>query len=147
MTIKIRQHSEGTFPIHESTESIPMASDTQQAALTLSIKEHGQQEPVVVCNGAIIDGRCRQKALASLGLDILYIELDTISLISDVDTWVGSVNTRRQLTTTQLAFTAARQYLDPIFKNTGSIEEVADSWAVSKSTVTQAIGYIIISQT
>lgn len=135
--VKIRTKKEGLFPIHELAALVPLATESEQAALTLSIKENGQQQPITLYKGAIVDGRCRQAALDILGHNIMYTELDDNLTEDQVAMWVDVNNTRRQLTPTQLAFTAAKQYLKSTTKT--SLIKVAKRWSINKVTVTYAI--------
>lgn len=136
MTIKIHNHTEGAFPInHKLAGLVPMAIETEQVALTNSIKEHGQSEPIVLWRGEVVDGRCRQKALTLLQRNILYKELDDGLSEEDVRVFVKTVNTRRNLTTTQKGASAAKEWSAGKL----SIKKVAASWGISSGILDNAV--------
>jgi len=136
MTIKIRPNTEGAFPVNEDLAGlVPMAIEQEQLALTLDIQTHGQREPIVLWRGEVVDGRCRQKALLSLNHHILYKELEDNLTVSDVRIFVKSVNTRRNLSTTQKVASAAKEWKDGKY----TIKKVAASWGVSSGLLDNAI--------
>ena len=136
--IKVRTSDKGSFEIdHGLAGIVPMASTAEQATLTESIKEVGQREPIVLWKGKVVDGRCRQKALTTLGRHILYKELDSGLSREEVEVYVKAVNTRRNLTSSQKVAVACREYL----KNKGSVTqlEVAKSWGISDKILKNAL--------
>lgn len=136
--LKTRPASQGAFPInHKLAGLVPMAVESEQVSLTNNIKEFGQQEAIVLWKGEVVDGRCRQKALTLLKFPILYKELDETLVEADVKIFVKSINTRRNLSTTQKATVAAKDYLESIKKP--SIPKQAEAWGISPSLLNNTI--------
>ena len=133
--VKVRMSNEGAFPVNEELAGlVPMAIESEQAVLTQDIKANGQRDPIVLWKGEVVDGRCRQLALTTLGNHILYKELDSNLTENEVRVFVKSVNTRRNLTTTQKIMTACRESLRP--SNGKSVGAIAKEWG---------IGYVILN--
>jgi len=136
--LKTRPASQGTFPInHKLAGLVPMAVEAEQISLTNNIKEFGQQEAIVLWKGEVVDGRCRQKALTLLKFPIIYKELDENLTEADVKIFVKSINTRRNLSTTQKATVAAKDYLEAVKKP--SIPKQAVAWGISPSLLNNTI--------
>lgn len=128
--IKVRLSKDGPFEVNEELAGlVPMADEVEQAVLTQDIAENGQQDPIVLWQGKVIDGRCRQKALTTLGQHIMYRELADTLTEAEVRVYVKSVNTRRNLTHTQKVMSAVRESLRP---GSGSIPKIAKAWGISK---------------
>ena len=53
---------------HPAADAFPMMDDARYAELLADIRENGQREPVTLCDGMILDGRNRAKAVQELGL-------------------------------------------------------------------------------
>ena len=133
---KVRDPHEGPFPINEKLAGIvPMALPAEQAALTNDIMNSGQKDPIVLWRGEVVDGRCRQKALTTIGRKIQYRELDDELTEDDVRIFVKSVNIRRNLTTTQKIISACRESLSP---SSSSIVAIAKSWGIGDKTLKNA---------
>ena len=127
--IKVRLVKYGAFPVNtELAGLVPMASEAEQATLTADIEANEQKEAIVLWHGEVVDGRCRQKALTTLGKHILYRELDDTLTEAEVRVYVKSVNTRRNLTSTQKVMAACRESLKP--EETRANQVVAKSWGV-----------------
>ena len=125
-----------TYEINEKLAGlVPMAGETEQAALTRDIKKNGLQEAVVLWRGQIVDGRCRQRACIAVGERIRIKELDEKLTEADVKVFVKSVNTRRNLTLTQKTMSACRATMEP---GSASVKIVADDWGISKRTLDNA---------
>jgi hypothetical protein len=105
--------------------------------LTAHIQENGQKEPVVLWNGAIVDGRCRQTALVTLGRHILYRELDSSLTEEEVKIFVKAVNTRRNLTMSQKIASACKEYVAN--KKTVTMKKTAMSWGIGEVTLKNAV--------
>lgn len=128
--IKIRLIKDGAFEINEELAGlVPMASEAEQVALMNDIAENQQQDPIVLWRGKVIDGRCRQKALTTLGYHIMYRELDSALTEDEVRIFVKSVNTRRNLTHTQKVISATRESLRPGSK---SIPLISKAWGIGR---------------
>ena len=128
MEMKIRDIKDGPFEIHDLAALVPMATEVEQIALTEDIKENGQRDAIVLWRGKVVDGRCRQKALVTLGRHIMYKELDDSLTEDEVAIFVKSVNTRRNLTITQKAMSAAKSKLEGRDKRANPI--IAKSWTI-----------------
>jgi len=136
--LKVRIVAEGAIPVNDKLAGIvPMALLKDQLALEGDIAVNGQREPILVWHGQVVDGRCRQKALVNLQRHILYKELDSNITEAEIRSLVKSMNTRRDLTTTQKITCAAKAYLSE--DNTMSVRSLAESWGVSESIVENAI--------
>jgi len=136
--MKTRRIEDGAFPVDEELAGVvPMAMPAEQATLTAHIKEYGQKEPIVLWKGKVVDGRCRQKALVSLGRHISYKELDSGLSRSDVEVYVKAVNTRRNLTSSQKVAAACKEYLRS--KGVTTQLKVAKSWGISTRILLNAI--------
>lgn len=61
---------------HPLATQFPTMNDKDFSALVDDIKAHGQREPIVVFQGAILDGRHRAKACALLGIEPTYRTFD-----------------------------------------------------------------------
>ena len=134
--IKVRQIKEGPFEVNEELAGlVPMATDVEQAVLTRDIADNEQRDPIVLWQGKVVDGRCRQKALVTLGKHILYKELDDNLTENEVRVFVKSVNTRRNLTMTQKVISACRESLLPGSK---SVNKIAKSWGIGEGTLKNA---------
>ena len=137
MEIKVRLAKEGPFPINEKLAGlVPMATEAEQAVLTADINENEQRDAIVLWRGEVVDGRCRQKALTTLGKHILYKELDDKLTEEEVRIFVKSVNTRRNLTPTQKVMVACMESLKPT--ETRSIAVIAKSWGISRDILGNA---------
>lgn len=129
--IKIRLSKDGSFEVNEELAGlVPMADEVEQAVLTRDIADNGQQDPIVLWQGKVVDGRCRQKALTTLEQHIMYKELDNALTEDEVRIYVKSVNTRRNLTHTQKVMSAVRESLRPGSK---TVHSVAKAWGISKA--------------
>lgn len=128
--IKVRLLKDGPFEVNEELAGlVPLANIAEQSALTQDIADNGQKEPIVLWQGKVIDGRCRQKALMTIEHHIMYKELDDTLTEEDVRIYVKSVNTRRNLTHTQKVMSAVRDSLRP---GSGPKHNIAKAWSISK---------------
>ena len=125
------------YKIHNLANIVAMAGEKEQIALTQDILCNGQNEPAVLWRGKIVDGRCRQLACVTLGIELETRELDNKISEEEVVKVVKSLNTRRNLTDTQKLVSA---YLDQT--RTGKTnKEVATEWAISVRSL-QNLKYI-----
>ena len=53
---------------HPAADAFPMFDASRHAELVEDIREHGQREPITLCDGMILDGRNRYKACVELGM-------------------------------------------------------------------------------
>lgn len=92
---------------HPVTEIFPPMEPAVFQALVDDIEAHGQQEPILVLNGDIIDGRHRYQACQQLGREPLVREIradagDPLALVISLNLH------RRHLSESQRAMVAAR---------------------------------------
>lgn len=92
---------------HPATELFPDLKDFEFEALKADIQTNGQQQPILLHEGSIVDGRQRFKACQELGITPKYSELKLKG--QPVEQTVVSLNLhRRHLTESQRALIAAR---------------------------------------
>lgn len=128
------------YPIDNLANLVAMASVHEQLSLTNDISDNGQQEPAVLWRGSIVDGRCRQLACVTLGIELLVRELDSNLPRDEVAVVVKSLNTRRNLTDMQKAMTAYKQQEEYGIDNAG----IAKQWGIPLGTYKNA-RYIAIN--
>ena len=94
-----------TIPFHPLADIFPLIEGEEFAALRDDIAAHGVREPVVLFDGAILDGRNRYRAAQAAGVDCPMTEY----LGDDAAAFVVSLNVhRRHLTESQRAMAAAK---------------------------------------
>lgn len=121
---------------HKLAGIVPMANASEQAALTEDIKKRGQLEEIVLWQGKIIDGRCRNLACETLGLEPKFKELPWNTTELDAIAIVKSLNTRRNLTATQKIMSACKVTLDKTYRR--SVSEVAKEWGIGTTVLKNA---------
>ena len=93
------------YPVHPACAMLPMMPDAAIAELAADIRRHGQQQPIWLHNGQILDGRNRLRACGLAGVDPEVREWEG----DDPIRWVLSLNFhRRHLSDTQKAVVGAR---------------------------------------
>jgi ParB-like chromosome segregation protein Spo0J len=86
-----------TYKVHQLANNQPKLTTSEYEALVRSIDAVGQQLPVRVWRGEIVDGRARQRACIELGLE-LKIEVQPSSTpLEDVAMVVEALNVRRDV--------------------------------------------------
>lgn len=94
--------------IHPAANVVPLLSGAAYEALKADIRENGQQMPLSLWMGKVLDGRNRLRACQELGLAPKTQELTVLPGHSPI-MYVLSVNLhRRHLTPSQLAMVGAR---------------------------------------
>jgi hypothetical protein len=94
-----------TLKFHKLAELFPLLEGSDQETLKQDVKENGQQEPIVLCQGEILDGRNRYLACQTLGIEPKTEEYTG----SDPLKYMLSKNLhRRHLTDTQRSMIAAK---------------------------------------
>ena len=114
------------YEIHNLANIVAMANEHEQLALTEDIRQNGQREPAVLWKNKIVDGRCRQLACISLGIELKVTTLDSKLSEEDVAVIVKSLNTRRNLTATQKMISAFKQQES----NWRTNEDIARVWGI-----------------
>lgn len=95
-----------SYSIHPAAELFPPMSDDEFGRLIADIRDHGQRDPIVVHQNAVIDGRNRFLACQRLGIEPKAIEWDGVGTI---EAFVVSKNLhRRHLNESQRAMIAAK---------------------------------------
>lgn len=96
--IKMKNH-------HAYANLFPMLGDAELATLAKDIKENGQQDPIVLLDGEILDGRNRQRACEIAEVAPMYVNFDG----DDPLAFVVSHNLhRRHLTESQRGMVAGK---------------------------------------
>lgn len=132
------------FPINDKLAGIvPMASEKEQIALTDDIAKNGLREPIVLWRNQIVDGRCRQKACNLAMKPIMAKELDSNLTEDEVRIFVKSVNTRRNLTSTQKIISACKDSMEN--NDSRKVSDIALSWGISETLLKNA-RYIYIKR-
>jgi hypothetical protein len=95
-----------TYPIHPLAELFPPVAGAEFHALVASIKAGGLRDAITIHEGAVIDGRNRQRACEAAGVDARYEPLpsdaDPLQFVLDRNLL------RRHLTESQRASVAAK---------------------------------------
>lgn len=115
--------------IHPLANMVPMATREEQAALKESIDRNGQREPILLYRDSIVDGRCRALACGSLGLTVVTKRLPHKTTMIELTKLIQDVNTRRNLTASQKAIVAYREWKGSKLKQ----KEVYSRWGVDKN--------------
>jgi N6-adenosine-specific RNA methylase IME4 len=90
---------------HPLANIFPMLSSDELGTLSGDIRDKGQQEPIVLYEGKILDGRNRYQACLSIGVDPSFTEYNG----DDPAGYVVSLNLhRRHLTESQRAMVASK---------------------------------------
>lgn len=94
-----------TLPIHPAALMLPELSDDEYTALVEDIGANGLYHAIVLCNGAILDGRHRERAIAEIeangGSVVIHPPCRYKTYTGDPYAYVVSMNTRRHLSHTQ----------------------------------------------
>lgn len=101
-----------TIEIHELAELTPNMTELQQNALTDSIENIGQLNPIVMYQGKLIDGRHRLKSIKSLRLNqITYTNLNSQMTLDEVkEIILNGYEQRRHQSITQKAISAYKEF-------------------------------------
>lgn len=94
------------LPLHPLCSIFPKPTNEELAELVEDIKAHGQLEPIVLLDGKVLDGQCRQIACSKLDREPVIREFDPETDGSPVDFVVSKNLMRRQLTASQRAWVA-----------------------------------------
>ena len=96
----------GGYPVHAAASLFPRATEAELAGLARDIRENGLQEPIVMLDGAVLDGRNRFLACIEAGIEPVFTEWDGKG---NPTRWVLSKNAhRRHLSESQRALIASR---------------------------------------
>lgn len=95
--------------LHPACEALPELPPERYAELVDSIREHGQEDPIILHDGMVLDGRHRLRACEEAGVEPRFEEWDGRG-----DTPVGFIalkQIRRDMTVSQRAAWAAEYVL------------------------------------
>jgi hypothetical protein len=91
---------------HEAAKIFPPMTGEEFAALVADMREHGQRQPIVLHDGAVLDGRHRWHACRTLGIEPKTVEWNGVG---SPLAYVISINLhRRHLNESQRALIGAR---------------------------------------
>ncbi|MDN8089939.1 MT-A70 family methyltransferase [Burkholderia multivorans] len=94
------------LPIHPVAHLFPVMNDDEFEQFKEDIREHGQQIPILVQNGQLIDGRHRYRACCELGIEP---KIEEVAAGQSIERLVVSLNHhRRHLSDSQRAMIAGR---------------------------------------
>ena len=120
------------YEIHPAADVFPMMSDAEYEGLLSDIREHGQRDNGIVCDGKILDGRNRYRACLELGIEFHYYELDPGD---DPVSYVVSANLhRRNLTRKQ-----RNEVIEKLRTMGKTCQQIAAATGVNKSTVSRVV--------
>jgi hypothetical protein len=129
------------LPFHPIANAFPMLDRTELEGLVASIKANGLQEPIVLYQGAILDGRNRLKACEIAGVQPRFSQFDDTKM-SAVEFVLAMNLHRRHLSLGQRAVAAAEMittrhgaHQTP---NDVSVDKAATLWGVSPRAVDRA---------
>ena len=91
--------------VHPAADVFPLGSDAELGELAADIRAHGLNHPIVLYDGAVLDGRRRLRACKLAGVEPRFEEWDGRGG-SPVDFVVSENLHRRHLTTSQRALVA-----------------------------------------
>lgn len=100
----------GKFNVHNLAGLVPMANSIEQLALQEDIRLNGLQQPIILFENKIIDGRCRAEACKNLNINPDTVKLPYETTQKEAAAKVFSLNIRRNLTKTQKAISAYYQW-------------------------------------
>lgn len=95
--------------LHPACSALPELSPERYAELVESIREHGQEDPIIVHDGVVLDGRHRLRACGELGIEPRLEEWDGRG--GDPVSFIALKQIRRDMTVSQRAAWAAEYVL------------------------------------
>lgn len=130
----------GGFAIHPAANLFPAMNDAEFEEFKEDIRQNGQQVPILVQNGQLIDGRHRYRACCELGIEP---KMEEVPVEQSIERLVISLNQhRRHLIESQRAMIAARLANISLGGNqhTGGLsqQQAADDLDVSVPSVQRA---------
>lgn len=88
---------------HPIANIFPMMTPAEHERLKESIEKHGLQEPILIYEDKILDGRNRYKACQELGIHCLQDDYESMHDLDPVDFVMAVNRDRRHLTPSQLS--------------------------------------------
>ncbi|RFP39440.1 S-adenosylmethionine-binding protein, partial [Klebsiella oxytoca] len=135
----------GGFVIHAAANLFPAMNDSEFEEFKEDIRQNGQQVPILVQNGQLIDGRHRYRACCELGIEP---KVEEVPVDQSIERLVISLNQhRRHLLESQRAMIAARLANIGLGGNqhTGGLsqQQAADDLDVSVASVQRAKSVLV----
>ena len=125
--------------LHELCEMHPIMSDSQFEALKDSLNLNGQQKPITLYRGKVIDGRHRIKAMIELDKnEATAEEVPRNTKMDEVKAFVRASETRRHQSVSQLACNAYLALHNPK-SSIKTASEAAIDFGVSKRDVSYCV--------
>ena len=129
---------------HDLADQLPMMSNLEFDSLKEDIKENGLEEPIMLFEGKILDGRNRYRACLEVAVEPVFKEFEGDR--EEAEKFSASSNLmRRHLTKSQKAMVLVKTGLVPPPSTTGrrrygdgGIRTVADRYGVNHMTVYKA---------
>ena len=102
--MQARDLEDPEYPFHPQAVRMPMLTEGDYRILRASIEHHGQQHPIEMLKGHLLDGRHRIRICRELGIPIKTVEVD----IAEDEVWryTAAKAAVRTLTATQKALLA-----------------------------------------
>jgi ParB-like chromosome segregation protein Spo0J len=127
-----RRELRGTFPYHPLSNILPLLEGRQFEELVEDIRRHGLRQPIVLLNGAVLDGRNRLRACVADGVPYRTVPFDG----TDPLEFVISANLRRRhLSTSQRSMVAA----EIANMRQGARTDIAPDGAMSQSNAARLL--------
>lgn len=101
--------SKADLDLHPACAALPELSPERFAEMVESIREHGQEDPIVVHDGQVLDGRHRLRACAEAGVEPRFEEWDGRG--GSPVGFIALKQIRRDMTKSQRAMWAAEHVL------------------------------------
>lgn len=141
MAAKVVGANVKTFPIHPSATVFPDLSAEEFAALKEDIRANGQQQPIFLKDGQVVDGR--QRLRACLELAIKPVVLEIAATVNAHQAMVSNNLLRRHLTESQRAMIGAALVTTRVGSNQSTGKAVTQSEAakllgISTDTIQRA---------
>lgn len=92
-----------TYPVHPAAELFPMMNAEALQALADDIKAHGQREPVILFDDAVLDGRNRLRACELAGVEPRFVTRTDAEVGDPIDFVLSLNKHRRHMEPSQLA--------------------------------------------
>lgn len=140
-----------TYENHPAADLFPMMSEPELEALADDIREHGQQEPIKLCDGKVLDGRNRLLACQQAGVEPTFEDVNGLDPLMAVIS--ANVKRRKMLTVGQRAIAAAESW--PLAggrrkkgerKSTAAVDlteaEMAKRWEIGTTALSNATALV-----
>jgi hypothetical protein len=116
----------GKYVVHELANFFPMLKGEQYEQLYEDIKEHGLQEPIVLFEGKILDGRNRALIAHKLGLKIKFKDFEDLKTGKSALQYVISANLHRRHLSDEERVEIGANLAKALMQQNADKEEVAE---------------------